>query len=112
MHCRASAVMHDRVRAVSLHMLALFSPWHHCIKRQSNEGSAFDLRCAVVTAALTGSWVWQVDSAMGAALQAAFMVMTPIGGKLLLFLAAVPSLGKPLPGPCKPQHWMHCCACP
>ena len=37
---------------------------------------------------------WQVDSAMGAALQAAFMVMTPIGGKLLLFLAAVPSLGE------------------
>ena len=30
---------------------------------------------------------------MGAALQAAFMVMTPIGGKLLLFQAAVPSLG-------------------
>lgn len=30
---------------------------------------------------------------MGPALQAAFMVMTPLGGKLLLFQAAVPSLG-------------------
>ena len=49
---------------------------------------------------------------MGTALQAAFMVMTPIGGKLLLFLAAVPSLGKPLTGPCKPQPLMHCCVCP
>lgn len=31
---------------------------------------------------------------MGPALQAAFMVMSPIGGKLLLFQSAVPSLGK------------------
>ena len=30
---------------------------------------------------------------MGPALQAAFMVMSPIGGKLLLFQSAVPSLG-------------------
>ncbi|KAL6763866.1 COP-II coat subunit [Haematococcus lacustris] len=34
-----------------------------------------------------------VDSAMGPALQAAFHVMQHVGGKLLLFQAAVPSLG-------------------
>ncbi|KAK9828118.1 hypothetical protein WJX81_006860 [Elliptochloris bilobata] len=34
-----------------------------------------------------------VESAMGPALQAAFMVVSPIGGKLLLFQSAVPSLG-------------------
>ena len=28
-----SGVMHDRVRAVSLQMLALSSPWLHCIER-------------------------------------------------------------------------------
>jgi len=33
------------------------------------------------------------ESAMGPALQAAFMVINPLGGKLLLFQAAVPSLG-------------------
>jgi hypothetical protein len=36
---------------------------------------------------------WQVDSAMGPALQAAFLVMNHIGGKLLLFQAAAPSMG-------------------
>ncbi|KAI7835269.1 hypothetical protein COHA_010829, partial [Chlorella ohadii] len=35
----------------------------------------------------------QVESAMGPALQAAFLVMNHIGGKLLLFQAAAPSLG-------------------
>lgn len=35
----------------------------------------------------------KVDSAMGPALQAAFLVMNHIGGKLLLFQAATPSLG-------------------
>jgi len=35
----------------------------------------------------------QVESAMGPALQAAFMVVSPIGGKMLLFQSAVPSLG-------------------
>ena len=35
------------------------------------------------------------ESAMGPALQAAFMVISPLGGKLLLFQAAVPSLGEP-----------------
>ena len=39
----------------------------------------------------------QVESAMGPALQAAFMVMSPIGGKLLLFQSAVPSLGARTP---------------
>ena len=34
---------------------------------------------------------------MGPALQAAFMVMSPIGGKLLLFQSAVPSLGERTP---------------
>ena len=34
---------------------------------------------------------------MGPALQAAFMVMSPIGGKLLLFQSAVPSLGAHVP---------------
>ncbi|KAK9794070.1 hypothetical protein WJX73_006515 [Symbiochloris irregularis] len=34
-----------------------------------------------------------LDSAMGPALQAAFMVMTPMGGKLMLFQSAIPSLG-------------------
>lgn len=34
------------------------------------------------------------ESAMGPALQAAFMVMNPLGGKLLLFQCAVPSLGE------------------
>jgi protein transport protein SEC24 len=37
------------------------------------------------------------ESAMGPALQAAFMVINPLGGKLLLFQAAVPSLGALLP---------------
>jgi protein transport protein SEC24 len=35
----------------------------------------------------------QTDSATGPALQAAFMVMGSIGGKLLLFQAASPSVG-------------------
>jgi len=35
----------------------------------------------------------QVDSCMGPALKAAFMVQSHIGGKMLLFQAAVPSLG-------------------
>lgn len=35
----------------------------------------------------------KVDSAMGPALQAAFLVMNHVGGKLLLFQAAPPSLG-------------------
>ena len=35
------------------------------------------------------------ESAMGPALQAAFMVMNPLGGKLLLFQSSVPSLGEP-----------------
>lgn len=35
----------------------------------------------------------QVESATGPALQAAFMVISHIGGKLLLFQATVPSLG-------------------
>ena len=35
----------------------------------------------------------QTDSATGPALQAAFMVMGSIGGKLLLFQAASPSAG-------------------
>ncbi|EFN54134.1 hypothetical protein CHLNCDRAFT_135519 [Chlorella variabilis] len=35
----------------------------------------------------------QVESAMGPALQAAFLVMNHIGGKLLLFQAAAPSVG-------------------
>ena len=81
-------------------------------RAQPTAGTALGLHRKSDAAALTGLWVWQVDSAMGAALQAAFMVMTPIGGKLLLFLAAVPSLGKPLTGPCKPQPLMHCCVCP
>jgi protein transport protein SEC24 len=34
-----------------------------------------------------------VESALGPALQAAFMVVNAIGGKVLLFQAAVPSLG-------------------
>lgn len=58
----------------------------------------------------------QVDSAMGPALQAAFMVMTPMGGKLMLFQSAVPSLGAPL---CRKQmpfalvmdFWLHCLMC-
>ena len=33
------------------------------------------------------------ESAMGPALQAAFMVMNPLGGKLLLFQSSVPSIG-------------------
>ena len=37
----------------------------------------------------------QVESAMGPALQAAFLVMQDYGGKLLLFQNAVPSLGAP-----------------
>ena len=36
-----------------------------------------------------------IESAMGPALQAAFLVMSSLGGKLLLFQAAVPSLGVP-----------------
>lgn len=35
------------------------------------------------------------ESCTGPALQAAFMVMNPLGGKLLLFQSAVPSLGEP-----------------
>lgn len=35
----------------------------------------------------------KVDSAMGPALQAAFLVMSHVGGKLLLFQSATPSLG-------------------
>ena len=34
------------------------------------------------------------DSALGPALQAAFMIINPLGGKMLVFQAAVPSLGK------------------
>ena len=37
--------------------------------------------------------VQQVDSCMGPALKAAFMVQSHIGGKMLLFQAAVPSIG-------------------
>ena len=48
---------------------------HHNVKK----------RCCVPRA--------QVESAMGPALQAAFMVVSPIGGKMLLFQSAVPSLG-------------------
>lgn len=35
-----------------------------------------------------------VESAAGPALQAAFLIMNHIGGKLLLFQAATPSLGE------------------
>lgn len=34
------------------------------------------------------------DSALGPALQAAFMILNPLGGKMLVFQAAVPSLGQ------------------
>ena len=34
------------------------------------------------------------DSALGPALQAAFMIINPLGGKMLVFQAAVPSLGE------------------
>ena len=40
-----------------------------------------------------GADVQQVDSCMGPALKAAFMVQSHIGGKMLLFQAAVPSIG-------------------
>ena len=33
------------------------------------------------------------DSALGPALQAAFMIINPLGGKMLVFQAAVPTLG-------------------
>lgn len=36
----------------------------------------------------------QVESAMGPALQAAFLAMQDFGGKMLLFQSAVPSLGE------------------
>jgi hypothetical protein len=42
-----------------------------------------------------GGHLLQVESAMGPALQAAFLVMQDYGGKLLLFQNAVPSLGAP-----------------
>lgn len=49
----------------------------------------------------------QVESAMGPALQAAFMVVSPIGGKLLLFQSAVPSLGASYPIPPQPSQVRH-----
>ena len=54
----------------------------------------------------------QVESAMGPALQAAFLVMQDYGGKLLLFQSAVPSLGararfvQPVPS----RQLLACCA--
>lgn len=60
----------------------------------------------------------QVESAMGPALQAAFLAMQDFGGKMLLFQSAVPSLGMALqPPPCHDDTWaqtcttqMHACA--
>lgn len=37
------------------------------------------------------------DSALGPALQAAFMIINPLGGKMLVFQAAVPTLGTSTP---------------
>lgn len=46
---------------------------------------------------IVSHWVWlcvlQPDSAMGPALQAAYLMMEAIGGKLLLFQTSVPNVG-------------------